>query len=75
MYLPEKFKVVDSGEILAFMQRYDFATIVSSPPQGLIATHVPVVVREGKKGLVVSGQVARANPHWEVMDGSVESLS
>jgi transcriptional regulator len=74
MYVPETFKVVDEGEIKAFMQRYDFATIVSSPPTGLVATHAPVVVRHDAAGLVVLGHVARANSHWEAMSGSVESL-
>jgi transcriptional regulator len=75
MYVPEAFKVVDEGKIQTFIQRYDFATIVSSPPTGLIATHVPVVVRREATGLVVMGHVARANSHWHVMDGSVESLA
>jgi transcriptional regulator len=75
MYVPEAFKVVDGGEIQAFIQRYDFATMVSSPTTGLIATHVPVVVRREATGLVVVGHVARANPHWRVMDGSVECLA
>ncbi len=75
MYVPEAFKVVDEGEIQAFVQRYDFATMVSSPATGLIATHVPVVVRRETTGLVVVGHVARANSHWRVMDGSVECLA
>jgi transcriptional regulator len=75
MYVPEAFKVVDEGEIQAFIQRYAFATIVSSPTTGLVVTHVPVVVRHETTGLVVVGHVARANPHWRVMDGSVECLA
>jgi transcriptional regulator len=75
MYVPEAFKVVDEGEIQAFIQRYDFATIVSCPATGLIATHVPVVVRREASGLVVAGHVARANSHWQAMDGAVECLA
>jgi transcriptional regulator len=74
MYLPESFKIADEPEIAAFLERYDFATIVSPTPETLIATHVPVVVRRVASGLVVLGHVARANSHWENMDGSVESL-
>ena len=72
MYLPESFKIVDEPEIEAFLQRYDFATIVSPT---LMATHVPVVVRRAGSGLVVLGHVARANSHWKSMDGTVESLA
>jgi transcriptional regulator len=75
MYVPDAFKVVDGPEIQAFVQRYDFATMVSSPGTGLLATHVPVVVRRETSGLVVVGHVARANSHWRVMDGSVDCLA
>lgn len=75
MYVPEPFKVDDDPEVEAFLQRYDFATIVSANPAGLVATHVPVVVRRAGSGLVVLGHVARANPHWKHMDGTAESLA
>jgi transcriptional regulator len=74
MYVPEPFKIVDEGAILAFMEKYDFATVVSSTPQGLIATHVPVVVRRDDGGIAISGHVARANSHWRIMNGSEESV-
>lgn len=74
MYLPESFEITDDPTIAAFLDRYDFATIVSPTPT-LIATHVPVVVRRVGSGLVVVGHVARANPHWEHMNGSAESLA
>jgi transcriptional regulator len=76
MYVPDSFKVADDKPIRAFMERFEFATIVSATPTGLLVTHVPVVVRDGDpSGLVVVGHVARANPHWRAMDGSVESLA
>ena len=74
MYIPESFKIVDEREIEAFLQKYDFATIVSPTPETLIATHVPVVVKREGAGLVVLGHVAKANSHWKSMDGTFESL-
>jgi len=74
MYLPNPFKVEDPATIEAFIDRYGFATIVSSTPTGLLATHVPVAVKRDAAGLTVVGHVARANPHWESMDGTRESL-
>ena len=75
MYIPANFRVTDDAKIRAFMEQFDFATIVSSPPTGLLATHTPVVVRStGTSGLVILGHVARDNPHWQVMDGLSESL-
>lgn len=75
MYLPEPFKIDDQEKVSAFLERYDFMTIVSVPASGIVATHVPVMVRRESTGLVLVGHVARANPHWELMDGTVESLA
>lgn len=75
MYVPESFKIDDQAQIEAFLDRYDFATIVSSPSSGMLATHVPVVVRRAPTGMVLVGHVARANPHWELMNGVDESLA
>jgi len=75
MYVPEHFKVSDQREIEAFLERYDFATLVSADGGGLVATHLPVVVRrEASGGLVVAGHVARANPHWKSLHGETEVL-
>jgi transcriptional regulator len=75
MYVPDSFKIDDQGKIEAFLERYDFATIVSSPTSGMVATHVPVVVRRAPTGLVIVGHVGRANLHWELMNGAVQSLA
>jgi transcriptional regulator len=74
MYIPESFRIVDEPEIEAFLQRYDFATIVTPAPETLIATHVPVAVKRDGPRLVLLGHVAKANPHWKSMDGTIESL-
>ena len=74
MYVPASFKVDDQATIDEFVERYDFATIVSSPTSGIVATHAPVVVRRTPTGLVVVGHVARANSHWEVMNGADQLL-
>ena len=75
MYVPGPFKVDDIAQIEAFLGRYDFATIVSTSAAGLIATHVPIAVRRERNRIVLVGHVARANSHWEVMDGAAESLA
>ena len=74
MYVPDSFNVDDQGEVEAFLQRYDFATLVSETGEGLTATHLPVVVRREASGLVVTGHVARANRHWKTLDGTTEAL-
>ena len=37
MYIPDSFNVTDQDQIEAFLQRYDFATIVSVADGGLTA--------------------------------------
>jgi transcriptional regulator len=75
MYTPPAFAITDDASIDAFMQRYDFATLVSLPVSGLVVTHVPVIVRRGASGLVISGHMARGNSHGNCMDGSVDGLA
>jgi transcriptional regulator len=75
MYVPTAYNVEDESRIEAFMRRYDFATLVTSSPAGLSATHVPLIVRRNSRGLVLLGHVARANKHWQAMTGGVESMA
>jgi transcriptional regulator len=74
MYIPDSFNVTDEAEIVAFIERYDFATLVSVAGGSLTATHVPVIVERESSGLVIVGHLARANPHWRAFDGATEAL-
>jgi predicted FMN-binding regulatory protein PaiB len=57
MYVPDSFRVDDQAQVEAFVARYDFTTIVSSSADGIVATHMPVVVRRAPTGLVLVGHV------------------
>jgi transcriptional regulator len=74
MYIPQHFSVTDEQRIDALLDRYSFATLVSTVAGALMATHIPVVVRREASGRVVYGHLARANPHRNAMDGTSESL-
>jgi transcriptional regulator len=74
IYIPEHFRVSDEHTLQEFMQTYDFATVVSSSPDGLVTSHLPVLVRSSGASLVIAGHMARANHHWRLMDGSTPSL-
>lgn len=72
MYIPEYHRIKDQGRAIAFMRAYPFALLVSNSDQGPFATHLPIVVREHESELTLIGHVARANPHWELLQrGSV----
>ncbi len=74
-YVPQHFRVSDEQTLQEFMRTYDFATIVSSSPDGLVTSHVPVLVRPSGATLVIVGHVARANHHWRLMDGATPALA
>jgi len=74
-YIPSPFRVSDEPTLLEFMRTYDFATIVSHSPDGLVASHVPVLVRRSGPALLIVGHLARANPHWRLMDGKTPTLA
>lgn len=79
MYVPSAFQVMDSRVLNGFMRDHPFATLVSSTPDGPLATHLPLELvseheERGGHGLLL-GHVARANPHWRHFDGASASLA
>ena len=74
-YVPSHFRVADDQTIQEFMRTYDFATIVSTSPDGLVASHLPVLVRAAGASVVIAGHMARANQHWRLMDGVTPALA
>ena len=70
MYSPKFNQVADRAILIEAMQAYSFATLIgpqSTPesPAPLVATHLPLVVKdEGPHGLI-EGHFAKANRHWQ----------
>jgi transcriptional regulator len=75
MYIPTHFRVDDDALVAMFMRRFDFVAIVTNSPDGLVASHVPVVVGGQGADLRITGHLARANGHWKAMDGKTESMA
>jgi len=57
------------------MRQFDFVALVTNGPAGLMATHLPVLIREAGDDLRIVGHLARGNPHWRMMDGQLESMA
>ena len=74
MYVPQAFHVDDPNVVAAFMRKFEFAAVVTNSPSGLVASHVPVLVRGNGTDMRVAGHLARANGHWKLMDGRAESM-
>lgn len=69
MYIPEAFRESDVETLHAFVRDNSFGTLVSSTPEGPFATHLPFLLDPERNVLV--GHMARANPHWQSLDGEV----
>ena len=74
MYSPKFNQVADRDLLIEAMRAYSFAILFgpqSSPesPAPLVATHLPLVVKdEGEHGLL-EGHFAKANRHWQFLAG------
>ncbi|MBS1523041.1 MAG: FMN-binding negative transcriptional regulator [Bacteroidetes bacterium] len=70
MYTPSFNAFTDRQEIVAFMQRYSFATIVTQIDGLPVATHLPFLVKEDGDKLVLQAHFAKANPQWKDLEGN-----
>jgi transcriptional regulator len=64
MYIPKYFKVTNVDEILGFVQKNSFGTIVTTEQGKPIATHLPLrLIKEGDN-YYITGHMAYGNPQW-----------
>jgi len=75
MYIPEFNRVRDHTEIISFVRGNPFAILVSTSDTGPFATHIPILVREEGDRIILHGHMAKANPHWELLQSGQESLT
>jgi transcriptional regulator len=75
MYVPASFAISDEKILESFIERYDFATLTSSSSTGLVASHIPIMLRPVAGKTVLIGHVARANDQWRHFDGKAEALA
>lgn len=69
MYIPSHFSLTERAGILAFMQRFNFAAIVSQVDGLPFATHLPFVVEETTDGDIwLLAHFAKANPQWKNLE-------
>jgi len=75
-YVPGHFRVDDAATLEDFVARNGFATLVSTGPEGLWTSHVPLLVGRGGDGrLRLEGHMARANAHWASLESAAEVLA
>ena len=60
MYALPAHRIDDRAALIATAREIGFACVVTPSPAGMLATHVPVTVRDD----AIEFHVTRANPHW-----------
>jgi transcriptional regulator len=75
MYLPPKFKVIDSTTINKFIRSHSFAQLITNVNGVPYASHIPLLLEQGGTHGRLLGHVARANKQWEGFDGKAKALA
>jgi len=75
LYIPELNRLEDTAVALRFMRANPFAIVISAGEGPPFATHIPILVAESAGGIVLRGHVARANPHWNMLEQERETLA
>jgi transcriptional regulator len=65
MYSPPYNRVEDRRELLEFMRAHNFALLVTATAGVPLASHLPVTLADGDKGIVIHSHMAKPNPQWK----------
>ena len=76
MYTPRANVERDISTLRQFVRANPLCALITGTPQGLVASHVPVVLHEEGAGFgILRGHVARANSQWQGFDPKAEALA
>ncbi len=64
MYIPDINSMSDKIEVVDFMQRFSFATIITAKDGLPVATHLPFIVMMHENTIVLRSHFAKANEQW-----------
>ena len=65
MYIPKVNLITDKEEILKFIKRYSFGSIITAKDSLPIATHLPFLVSIKDDNIILTSHFAKANEHWK----------
>ncbi len=76
MYTPKDFKVEDTAEAHALMRAHPFAILVTQGADGIVATHLPTVLKtDGADPLGrIECHLARPNPQWRTLAPEADAM-
>ena len=76
MYIPKAFREDDVARLHGFLRTWSFALLVTNVDGVPSATHLPLVLDPtGTTQGRLIGHVARANPQWQLFDGTRHALA
>lgn len=70
MYIPKINLATDKDEIIAFIKKFSFATIVTSKDNIPIATHLPFLVSSNNDPIILTSHFAKANEQWKDIESN-----
>lgn len=75
MYVPRHFRAPYDEAVREMLAATTFAPVVSAPADGPVASHLPLLYDRANGGLGrFRVHLARANPHWRVLEAGAETL-
>jgi transcriptional regulator len=76
MYTPAQFKIEDAAEAHALIRAHPFAILITHGSEGLIATHLPTVLKVDDASPLgrIECHVARPNPQWKSFASEADAL-
>ena len=77
MYTPAQFRIEDITEAHALMRARPFATLVTNGADGLMATHLPTVLKSGAAAGefgTIECHLARPNPQWKTFAPDADAM-
>lgn len=76
MYTPAQFKIEDAGEAHALMRAHPFAILITHGADGMIATHLPTVLKVDAASPLgrIECHLARPNPQWKSLAADADAL-
>jgi transcriptional regulator len=76
MYTPKDFKVEDTAQVHALMRAHPFAILVTHGADGLVATHLPTVLKVDDATPLgrIECHVARPNQQWRTFAADADAM-
>lgn len=68
MYIPNRNQFIDQNEVIEFMKRFSFATIITANNNLPIASHLPFIVNKDNNQIILISHFAKLNEQWKEIE-------